>query len=183
MIAGYVLAGGRSSRMGRPKALLRWRGSALAAHVARALEAGGCARVRLVGDLPGLESLGWPVVPDAPAPDRHPLRGVVAALADAAPGPVLVATCDVPLLAEDDVRALLAVGGPCEAVVDGARQPLLGVVGPHHAARLAAAIEAGASVRRTLAGRPAVPLPHRAGVNVNTPADLAMLDAVPGDER
>ena len=48
MIAGIVLAAGRSRRMGAPKALLSWQGRSLLAHALTALREGGCAEVRVV---------------------------------------------------------------------------------------------------------------------------------------
>jgi molybdopterin-guanine dinucleotide biosynthesis protein A len=182
VIPGYVLTGGASRRMGRPKALLSVGGVPLAARLARVLEEGGCTRVTLVGALPGLDALGWPVLPDPVGDVRHPLRGVLSALDDAAPGAALVVPCDAPLLAPADVAALLAHGRACEATVGGARQPLLGVFGPEHRDGLLDAIRAEASVRRAVAGRDAVVLPARAGVNINTPEDLAMLAASLGGE-
>ena len=178
-IPGAVLAGGRSRRMGQDKALLVVDGRALALRVADALRAAGCDPVVLIGDIAGLEDLGLPVLPDPPALGRHPLAGVVAACAL---GPrVLTAPCDLPRLMEADVRALLAVGAPAEARVGTRRQPLLGVVDAEQAGALAVAARAGASAHAALAGRVAVDLPDRVAVNVNTPAELAMLAPAPED--
>lgn len=47
---GVVLAAGRSTRMGRPKALLRFRGEALLDRAVRILAEGGCADVVVVID-------------------------------------------------------------------------------------------------------------------------------------
>lgn len=173
MIPGAVLAGGRSLRMGRDKAFLPVAGRALALRVADALREAGCDPVVLVGDLEGLDALGLPVLRDPPGLGRHPLAGVVAACTL---GPrVLTAPCDLPRLTAADVRQLLDVGAPAEARVGDRRQPLLGVVGAEMAVGLADAARAGASARSALAGRVAVALPDRVALNVNTPAELAML--------
>ena len=47
--AGYLLAGGRSTRMGRDKALLPFRGGALADSVARAVEQAAGSSLCLAG--------------------------------------------------------------------------------------------------------------------------------------
>jgi xanthine dehydrogenase accessory factor len=48
MIAGIVLAAGRSRRMGRPKALLPFQGGTLLSHAVAALRGGGCGEVIVV---------------------------------------------------------------------------------------------------------------------------------------
>src|SRR4051794_41302643 len=81
--AGIVLAGGRSSRMGTPKAALTWHGSTLLGRVcglvARAV-AGPVVVVRAPGQpLPALPA-GVQVVDD-PVEGRGPLQGIVTGLA------------------------------------------------------------------------------------------------------
>ncbi|MBD0320868.1 MAG: NTP transferase domain-containing protein, partial [Gemmatimonadetes bacterium] len=48
MIAGIVLAAGRSRRMGEPKAFLRLDGITFLEHAVRALRGGGCGEVWVV---------------------------------------------------------------------------------------------------------------------------------------
>jgi molybdopterin-guanine dinucleotide biosynthesis protein A len=114
--AGYVLVGGRSSRMGRDKALLPHGESTLASHVAsRVLEATG--NVSLVGDPDRYRHLGYPVIPDR-MPGNGPLSGVVGALA-ACPGDwALVTACDMPNLTVDFLKELLDVASGTEGMVD-----------------------------------------------------------------
>ncbi|HEX4091140.1 MAG TPA: molybdenum cofactor guanylyltransferase [Trebonia sp.] len=82
-LAGVVLAGGRSSRMGAPKAALEWHGSTLLRRtvgiVARATE-GPVIVVRASGQpLPELPP--GIVVVDDPRPGKGPLQGIAAGLA------------------------------------------------------------------------------------------------------
>jgi molybdopterin-guanine dinucleotide biosynthesis protein A len=110
--AGIVLAGGRSSRMGSPKAALEWHGSTLlrrvAGIVARGVD-GPVVVVRAPGqDLPALPD-GVEVVEDA-REGRGPLQGLAAGLAalrDAAPVAYASST-DVPLLHPRFVRRVVA---------------------------------------------------------------------------
>jgi molybdopterin-guanine dinucleotide biosynthesis protein A len=91
--AGYVLVGGRSSRMGADKALLSYRETTLASHVAtQVLAAAG--NVTLVGDRDRYRHLGFPVISDRIA-GNGPLGGIAAAV-NASPGWALVVGCDMP---------------------------------------------------------------------------------------
>src|ERR671910_789360 len=100
--AGIILAGGRSSRMGTPKAALEWHGSTLLRRVtgvvARAVD-GPVVVVRAPGqELPTLAA-GIRVVED-PAEGRGPIQGLaagLAAVAGEAEGPYVSST-DLPLL-------------------------------------------------------------------------------------
>jgi len=125
--AGIVLAGGRSSRMGRPKAALEWHGSTLLRRVSgvvgRAV-GGPVIVVRAPGqELPPLPA-GVRVVEDA-REGRGPLQGLAAGLAAARDeaDAAYASSTDVPLLhprfvrrvvdaLEDDVDVVLPeVGG------------------------------------------------------------------------
>ena len=95
-LSGAILAGGRSSRFGRDKALEVWRGLTLLEHAAFALE--GCAERLIVGgDEARYGFLGLPVVEDAEA-HRGSLYGLARALELAECGRVAVTACDMPLL-------------------------------------------------------------------------------------
>ncbi len=94
-VGGYVLAGGRSSRMGRDKALLELVGRPLVSRAVLKLE-----RVsRDVRILSSNDALGEfaPVVPDL-HPGCGPLGGIEAALADSAHDWNLILPVDVPFL-------------------------------------------------------------------------------------
>jgi molybdopterin-guanine dinucleotide biosynthesis protein A len=111
-LGGIVLAGGRSSRMGSPKAMLEWHGSTLlrriAGLVARAVD-GPVVVVRAPGqELPALPS-GIEITEDE-REGRGPLQGLAAGL-EALTGAVdaaYVSSTDVPLLHPAFVRRVLA---------------------------------------------------------------------------
>ena len=76
-VGGYVLAGGKSSRMGRDKALLELAGKPLVQHAVVKLRR-VCADVHLLGNRNELAKYG-PLVPDVHE-GRGPLGGIEAAL-------------------------------------------------------------------------------------------------------
>jgi molybdopterin-guanine dinucleotide biosynthesis protein A len=133
--AGIVLAGGRSSRMGTPKAALEWHGSTLLRRVVgvvgRSVD-GPVVVVRASGQtLPWLPD-GTEVVDDA-REGRGPLQGLAAGLAavrDRAHA-AYVSSTDVPLLHPRFVRRVLAgLDDDVDVVlpeVGGFRHPLAAV--------------------------------------------------------
>ena len=117
---GYVLAGGRSSRMGRDKALIPVDGVPLAARIADVLAAAGL-DVYLIrrghpADPPWHlpDGAALPVVHEPDDGEPHPLHGVVTALTHAGED-VLVCPCDLPALTAEDVGVLLAAPVPANA--------------------------------------------------------------------
>jgi molybdenum cofactor guanylyltransferase len=131
--AGIVLAGGRSTRMGRSKAGLEWHGSTLLRRVAgivsRAVD-GAVVVVRAPAqELPSLPP-GVRVVADA-REGRGPVQGLAAGLAAVAGHAELayVSSTDVPLLHPAFVAAVVAAAEPEDVdvalpVAQGFRQPL-----------------------------------------------------------
>jgi molybdopterin-guanine dinucleotide biosynthesis protein A len=64
--AGVVLAGGKSSRMGRSKALMEYRGYPLVKHMTELLRQAGCGTVHISGDVPGYDGIPDAVRHDGP---------------------------------------------------------------------------------------------------------------------
>jgi molybdenum cofactor guanylyltransferase len=126
---GVVLAGGRGRRIGGGKAVVELRGRPLLSYPLGVLrDALGEVVVVAKGDteLPSLPGVAVWVEPDEP---RHPLAGIVHALAAAKGRPVLVAAGDLPFLDPGLVRRLAradARGRPAVVPRAGGRlQPLL----------------------------------------------------------
>jgi molybdenum cofactor guanylyltransferase len=128
-----VLAGGRSTRMGRPKANLEWHGSTLLHRVTGIVERAVEGPVVVVRapeqELPPLPP-GVRVVEDA-AEGRGPMQGLAAGLAAvrADAGFAYVSSTDVPLLHPAFVRAVVRAAFLEDAdvalpVVHGFRHPL-----------------------------------------------------------
>jgi molybdopterin-guanine dinucleotide biosynthesis protein A len=122
-VAGAVLLGGASTRMGADKARLEHAGEAFATRLARGL-ATLFEEVLLVGGDPPPDAPGRRVT-DGPGPPSA-LRGLATALAEARAERVFVAATDLPGLGPDLVLALVAAPA-ADAVVprrDGRLHPL-----------------------------------------------------------
>ncbi|MBI3681478.1 MAG: molybdenum cofactor guanylyltransferase [Acidobacteria bacterium] len=103
--AGYVLAGGLSSRMGQDKALLPFRGSTLLECVAQTVrQAAG--NVTVVGPAQRYSFLGLPLIEDRLA-GLGPLSGIHSALSDSKAEWNLVTACDMPNLTPEFLCWLL----------------------------------------------------------------------------
>ena len=150
--AGIVLAGGRSARMGRPKAALEWHGSTLlfrtVAVLGRAVD-GPVVVVRAAGqELPALPA-GVELVED-PVEGLGPMQGIAAGLAavrDRAAA-AFVCSTDLPFLHPAYVRAVLrGLDDPdldlVVPVVRGFRQPLAAGYRPGLAGLIEAQVAAG----------------------------------------
>lgn len=146
---GFVLAGGRSSRMGADKALLALGGRPLIAHALATLRAAGLtasiagARADVRAALTGFA----PVVEDG-EPDKGPLGGICAALAATAAELSVFLPVDLPLLPAVLVALLLrdaqTTGAPVTLVsVNGFAQTFPAVVGQAALAALRNELEAG----------------------------------------
>jgi molybdopterin-guanine dinucleotide biosynthesis protein A len=176
--AGYVLAGGRSSRMGRDKALLPFRGGALAESIARSVELAAGSVVIVGRD--GLAA--YSAIPDL-YPGEGPLGGILTTLRHTRAPWNLIVACDMPELtpaflaelldaAEDaDVDALLPAGP------SGLPEPLCAVYHRRALRPIGEAFEAGIrKVTQALEGLDAVAYPVAEVTqfqNVNTPEDWA----------
>jgi molybdopterin-guanine dinucleotide biosynthesis protein A len=103
--AGYILVGGKSSRLGRDKALIELEGRPLVHRMAEIVCA-AAGSAALIGPPEKYGHLGWRVIPDS-ITDFGPLGGLLAALDDSERGWNLVTACDMPNLTEAFLRFLL----------------------------------------------------------------------------
>lgn len=181
-LAGVVLTGGASRRMGTDKALLGVDGTPMATRVASALRAAGCNPVVLVGgDHESLSSLGEEFVPDE-YPSEGPLGAIVTALRWAVlrVDLVLVASCDLAYLSGDELVALVERArsdGDLDVVAARSDhlEPLCAVWRVSALADVERAFASGErAVHRAMAGLSVgeVGIDPAALRNINTPADL-----------
>jgi molybdopterin-guanine dinucleotide biosynthesis protein A len=125
--AAWVLAGGRSSRMGIDKARANLDGRALALRVADEAAA-VCGSVSLVGDPLLYAVLGLPVIADR-FPGQGPLAGMEAALAETRSDVNLILACDMPAIRHGLLEELFTLEGDCVVPRhdDGRLEPLCAV--------------------------------------------------------
>ena len=181
MIHALILAGGASTRMGRPKALLVLDGETFVARLVRQLHAAGCAQITVVGGAHDAQIR--PAVPDRAvyvhAPDwaegmRASLRvGLGATLA----GDVLLTHVDRPLMTTETLTMLTDAPGGLIPTYEGRGG---------HPIRLPAALRPrimqpdDAPLKSLLAEVPRRPVDDPwVRLNVNTPAAYAALLATP----
>jgi molybdopterin-guanine dinucleotide biosynthesis protein A len=189
---GVLLAGGRGSRLGGAKALAPLAGRPLICHPLAALRG-------VVGDAAivakpdtELPSLSGVAVWREPATPRHPLVGIVHALACAAGRPVLVCAADMPFVTPEVLAALAGTdpaGAPAVVATSADRglSPLLGCYQPAAGPLLAPAAAAGTvAVRRAvtaLSPRLLEVADPNVLFNVNSAADLAAAEALLAGRR
>jgi molybdopterin-guanine dinucleotide biosynthesis protein A len=129
-VEGFILVGGRSSRMGRDKALLSFGGQQFRERIRDALHS-VTRRVSLVGAKPEEAAVqgaaGWPNVPDV-YEQWGALGGLHAALEACRAEWAAVVACDLPFVTGQLFARLAQLAEDYEAVVpvqpDGRRQPL-----------------------------------------------------------
>jgi molybdopterin-guanine dinucleotide biosynthesis protein A len=168
-----VLAGGRSRRMGQPKAVVPLGGRPLIAWPLAAAAAAGLEAVVVAkpgSSLPPLEVPVW-AEPEAPS---HPLTGLVAAL-ERADGPVVALACDMPFVSPGLIARLAAASGV--AAPPGEVFPAR--YEPSALPLLLAGLAREAAVRTVLAELRAAPVEAdpRELVGINDPDALARAEA------
>ena len=191
---GFAVAGGRSSRMGRDKAELRWGDTTLLDHALARLRS-FCPRVRvLCGPEPRYLDRGVPILIDA-RQDTGPLAGLEAALGSLADGEVAVLLgVDLPFVPAPLLEWLVGRSGRAAAVVPESPrgpEPLAAVYGPACLPAITARLAGGD--RRMTSFWPDVAVdrvpgpdlkpfgdPARLFVNLNTPADYESVAKIEG---
>jgi len=191
---GVLLAGGRSSRMGREKPLLEIGGRLLIERVAAAVVL--CAsKTVVVTNRPELYSfLNLPTIQDT-WPGRGPLAGIHAGLRHATCERILVVACDYPFLDAATLRRITAedpAGGVIVPFIDGKLQPLCALYsvsvlplvetsiasGELMVSSLLARLPQRVVQQRALGGAAA----SRTFFNVNTPEDLRRAEEMLAEE-
>jgi molybdopterin-guanine dinucleotide biosynthesis protein A len=182
----FILAGGRSSRMGREKGLLPFAGKPLAVHLARLVEFAGDAPI-IVGPPGTYGGLGFRVIADDHCGAEGPLVGLCTALRATTRGWNLIVGCDLPFLTREWLEFLIAraLDSPADVAIplnERGYEPLCAMYRQRCHERIAAALERG--VRKVTDGLAGLTMAAIAPAewkafdpqgrlfkNVNTPAD------------
>lgn len=185
---GAILAGGRASRLERPKPTALLGARPLIEYPLRALEAAGIEAVFVAKDATALPPDAAPIWRERDEP-FHPLLGIVTALEQSDGRAVLACACDMPFVAPALARSLADTG---EALVipraGGRLHPLLALYTPALLPALSEALDRRAPLQETVAALAPTILdeqelrafgdPERLLFNVNTPADLERAEAM-----
>ena len=180
-IGGAVLAGGRSRRMGRTKALIEIDGVAMADRVLTALRSVGADPVVVYGgDGAELAELSAPVVPDA-FPGRGPVGGVLGVLEHLGDevDSVLVLPCDVAMIDRTTLAPIVAAATGRPGHIAVARtdriEPMVAIWPTAVRTRIAELFDSGERALHRIIEQldhTDVDVDARGLVNFNTPDDL-----------
>ncbi len=165
---GVLLVGGASERFGSQKALVPFRGEALAKRAWRVLSE-TCEEVLAVGKADDGLELPFPLVDDGVA-ERAAVFGVIAGLRAASHEECVVLPVDCPLATSELLRELLAAGAVPQT------GPLPGVYARGLLAELGSRVAAGELSLRGV-NPTVIEVDERLVCNVNTPTELVLAEA------
>ena len=186
-LSAAILAGGRSSRMGRNKALLRLNGRTLIEHVVQAARS-VTDNIFLVTNQPDdFAFLQRPMYPDI-IPNLGPIGGILTALHHCKTQHCLILACDLPFITPDALEALVRRTRAHDrgAVLDVGRgpEPLCGIYPAAALAEVQARIDSGELKLQKLLDRLGVNVVDwhrdrdRVLFNVNTQDDFKAAEAL-----
>jgi molybdopterin-guanine dinucleotide biosynthesis protein A len=192
-VTGLILSGGKSKRMGRPKAFLPFEGSTVIGHIVSEIKDLFSEIFIVANEVESFEDLGVDVVKDI-LPHRGPLGGILSGLMTSSNHYAFVMACDMPLIDKRLVRELVSRRQDNDVVVLSHPQgiePLFGVYSKNCIKPLEESLFAGnLSVQDFLSGLKAGVyewMPERADAetlppffNINTPQDYSRVIAKAG---
>ncbi len=127
-ITGFVLAGGKSSRMGTDKALLKIQEETLLKRMIDLISP-FCNTVSIGGQNAGYSSFGVSIIPDLFS-DRGPLAGLYSCLKSSSSEWNLFIGVDVPFVNNELIELLISNISECDCVIprhSGGIEPLIGL--------------------------------------------------------
>lgn len=127
-INGYILAGGKSSRMGTDKGLLNFKGKPLVLKVIEQLQ-GAVHKTVIVSNNPEYEKFGLEVIPDL-IQAKGPAGGIHAALSHTDSEQNFVVSCDMPFITTAAIQYMIKNASQSQITLplyQTKMQPLFGV--------------------------------------------------------
>lgn len=127
-LTGYILAGGKSSRMGVDKGLLQFKGKAIIEHVIEQIQT-VVQKVVIVSNNPEYEKFGLEVIPDL-VKNIGPAGGIYTALKHSGTNLNFVVSCDMPFINRKAIEFLLQSTDSYQIVLPefrGKLEPMFGV--------------------------------------------------------
>lgn len=191
-----VLAGGKSSRMGRDKAFVSILGRPLIEEVLARVAGLGTETLIVTNRPEAYRYLGLPLVGDV-FPEQGALGGIYTAIYAARSPYALVIACDMPFLNRDLLAYLIHLRAGYDVVVPrlgGVPEPLHALYSKNCLEPIRRSLESG--VRKIITFFPEVRVryvdeaeidrfdpAHLSFINVNTPAELAQARALAGERE
>lgn len=120
----YILCGGESRRMGRPKATLLFQDIPMALHIARLAEKAGFSPFFVAKESQNFK-FSYPILLDQEE-KKHPISGILRAMEHCPDRLFLVLPCDTPFLTKTSLAQFLKAETPMVAF-DGNLHPLVGI--------------------------------------------------------
>jgi len=127
-INGYILAGGKSSRMGTDKGLLLFEGKAMIQYVIEQMQA-VFSKLVLVSNNPEYEKFGLEVIPDL-IKDSGPAGGIYTALKHSKAKLNFIVSCDMPFITKEAIAFIIENTNESQIVLlenQGKIEPLFGI--------------------------------------------------------
>lgn len=109
-ISIFILAGGKSSRMGRDKGLVPLKGRPMISYLIETIQSLDLP-ISIISNESGYESFGYPVFPDL-VKDKGPLGGILSALSHTEAEHCLILSCDSPFTGQDVIKELISKAVP-----------------------------------------------------------------------
>jgi molybdopterin-guanine dinucleotide biosynthesis protein A len=127
-ISGYILAGGKSSRMGTDKGLLLFEGKAMVQYVIEQLQP-LFSKLVIVSNNPEYEKFGLEVIPDL-IKDIGPAGGIYTALKHSEAKLNFIVSCDMPFVTKEAIGFIIKNTSESQIVLlenQGKIEPLFGI--------------------------------------------------------
>lgn len=104
-VEAFVLAGGKSSRMGRDKGMLLLQGKPMVSYILDALEETEIP-VKIIANDDTYRSFGFPIYSDIVA-EKGPMGGLFSAFENSEAEVVFLVSCDMPLISSEAIKQFL----------------------------------------------------------------------------